>query len=149
VDFGKSGRIVVTDLFNYAMPLIRYDTGDIGVMTKTGEPGKKRLFFPRIEGRKLDFIHSTAGKRLSPHFIDHALRKYDSIDQFQLVQTGKTRYILKLNTVNTSESFYRDVKSTLKKYVGDDALISIEFVHEIPLLSSGKRQFVVNELNLN
>ncbi|MEL7834390.1 hypothetical protein [Fodinibius sp. Rm-B-1B1-1] len=150
VDFGKSGRIVVTDLFNYAMPLIRYDTGDIGVITKVQEPGKEQLlFFQRIEGRKLDFIHSTNGKRLSPHFIDYALRKYDSINQFQLVQTGKTSYTLKLNTFNTTESFCRDIKSALKKYVGDDASISIKFVHEIPLLSSGKRQFVVNELNLN
>lgn len=149
VDLGKSGRIVVTDLFNYAMPLIRYDTGDIGVMTKTGKPGKERLFFSRIEGRKLDFIHSTNGKRLSPHFIDYALRKYDSIDQFQLIQTGEKSYTLKLNMFNTSESFCSDVESTLKKYVGDDASISIKFVQEIPLLSSGKRQFVVNELNLN
>lgn len=32
-----------------------------------------------------------------------------------------------------------------KKYLGDDAMISFEYVSEIPVLSSGKRRFVINE----
>ncbi len=39
------GRIVITDLFNYAQPMIRYDTGDIGIMEypETGRPRLKEI----------------------------------------------------------------------------------------------------------
>ena len=39
---GTLGRIVVTDLFNYAMPMIRYDTGDMGAISVFDINGRKK-----------------------------------------------------------------------------------------------------------
>src|SRR5690606_600549 len=51
---GRLGRIVITDFFNYAMPMIRYDTGDIGSISpdKVGN----KLYLAHVEGRKLDLL---------------------------------------------------------------------------------------------
>jgi phenylacetate-CoA ligase len=51
---GKTGRIVITDLYNFGMPMIRYDTGDIGSIVKDERTGKRVL--SNLEGRKLDLI---------------------------------------------------------------------------------------------
>ncbi|MGI6145720.1 MAG: CoF synthetase, partial [Peptococcia bacterium] len=68
---GELARIVVTDLFNYAMPLIRYDTGDLAVVEKHKKYGN---VITSIEGRKLDFIFNTSGAEISPHSVTVNMR---------------------------------------------------------------------------
>jgi phenylacetate-CoA ligase len=142
---GEYGRIVITDLFNFAMPFIRYDTGDIGTLgydQATGNP-----VFNRIEGRKLDFIYDMNGNMLSPHVIDYAIRSYEGVKQFQFIQIDHGNYKVKINTDN--REIFNEVGAVegLKNYVGKDAKIEVEYVHEIPLLASGKRKIVVNTMS--
>jgi phenylacetate-CoA ligase len=63
VSVGEPGRIVVTDLFNHAMPLIRYDTGDIAVWKKAGECGWDSQVFSSIQGQMIDMIFDTKGNK--------------------------------------------------------------------------------------
>ncbi|MEW7290784.1 CoF synthetase [Aquimarina sp. 2304DJ70-9] len=135
---GERGRIVVTDLHNYAMPLIRYDTGDIGSMD-VGEKGVP--FLTSIEGRKLDLIYNTSGD-LVPSHISYKLCKYGEYKQFQLIQYGEKEYLIKLNTDQKVDE--EKMLLEYKEYLGQDANITIEYVDEIPLLSSGKRREVMN-----
>lgn len=53
---GELGRIVVTDLYNLAFPLVRYDTGDVATMvySENGLPYLENLY-----GRKMDLIYDT------------------------------------------------------------------------------------------
>lgn len=135
---GKRGRIVVTDLHNYAMPLIRYDTGDVGVMEKdeAGVP-----YLKSIEGRILDLIYDTKGN-LIPSHVSYKLCKYGEYKQFQLIQYGVKDYRIRLNTDKKVDE--SKMLSEYKEYFGQDANIIIEYVTEIPLLSSGKRREVRN-----
>lgn len=136
---GELGRIVVTDYFNYGMPIIRYDTGDLGVMSK--EQGRQIL--SNIEGRRTDFIISTTGQLLSPHMITNTMWKFPNIRQFQFIQKTDRHYLMKINCVdNVNENV---IKNEFKNFLGDNALISFEYVQEIPILSSGKRKKIVNE----
>ncbi len=138
VDVGERGRIVITDLHNYAMPIIRYDTGDVGNigMSEDGVP-----YLQSVEGRKLDMIYDTQGN-LVPSHISYKLCKYDDYKQFQLVQYGKRDYLIKLNTDKKVDS--EKMKAEYKEYFGQDANIKIEYVGGIALLSSGKRKEVTN-----
>ncbi len=139
---GEPGRVVITDLFNYAMPIIRYDIGDVAVLNKdeNGMP-----YIERIEGRILDTIYNTQGQVVSSHLAYH-LCKYGDFKQFQLIQSGKKEYIIRLNTENAIKREEALLKE-FKGYLGKDAQIKIEYVTEIPILSSGKRREVTNLYN--
>ncbi|MFC5044934.1 CoF synthetase [Aquimarina hainanensis] len=138
VGMGERGRIIVTDLHNYAMPLIRYDTGDVGAMN-LDEEGNPYIMY--IQGRKLDLIYDTKGK-LVPSHVSYKLCKYGDYKQFQLVQYGIKDYLIKLNTTKKVDE--EKMKEEYKEYFGKDAKITIEYVNDIPLLSSGKRREVRN-----
>lgn len=137
---GQKGRIVVTDLYNYAMPMIRYDTGDIGSMY-TSQDGRKYL--KTVEGRKLDVLYDTKGNIVSSYIMYKNMWKYTEISQYQLIQTGEKDYLFKINCPNgfNKES---QLVAEFKEYLGQDANFQVEYVTEIPLLNSGKRRKTVN-----
>lgn len=145
VENNAMGRIVVTDLFNYGMPIIRYDTGDIGVKSIDE---KNHPILKSIEGRRVDFISNTKGELLSPHTITNSMWFFaDEINQFQFIQNDSKRYTLKLNMKKKEATISQsEILNIFIPYLGKDAIIEIDYVDEIPLLSSGKRKKVVNEM---
>lgn len=146
-DEGDLGRIVVTDLYNFAQPIIRYDTGDIGSITFQTYKGKTRKFLKSVEGRKVDFITDTKGLLVSPHTITNTMWRYQFIKQFQFIQLGVVHYKLVLNTDESHQSKVEGLLTDLKEYIGRDAVIEVEYTDEIPLLNSGKRKKVMNLYN--
>ena len=140
---GTPGRIVITDLFNYCMPMIRYDTGDIGTISQKDVLNYLRPVFKSIEGRKMDLIFDTAGSLVSSFVITNNMWKYTEIDQYQFIQLSPKDYMFK---INISKPFKREPEliAEFTQYFGKDANISVEYVREIPLLDSGKRKKVVN-----
>ncbi|MDW7761964.1 MAG: CoF synthetase [Acidobacteriota bacterium] len=139
----EPGRIVVTDLFNYAMPMIRYDTGDIGVMEKQSTNSDWK-YLSKVEGRKLDLLYDTRGRLVSSYIAYKNMWKYLDIKQYQLIQEGEKEYTFK---INAEKSFNRgdQLIKEFKHILGFDADFKIEYVDEIPLLASGKRKKTVNK----
>ncbi|AXT49814.1 CoF synthetase [Aquimarina sp. BL5] len=142
VENGKPGRIVITDLFNYYVPMLRYDTGDIGI--KDVIDGKP--FFREVSGRKIDVIYNTKDEIITVNLV-LLVNNYPELKQCQLIQKASGTYHFKLNS---EQEFLREQEfiNEFKTYLGEDASISIEYVDEIPLLASGKRRVMVNEMNL-
>ena len=140
---GGIGRIVVTDLFNYGMPFIRYDTGDIGAKTTRIIKGKEVEVFTKIEGRKMDAIFNTKGELISSFTITNSMWSYEELDQYQFIQVGSKEYLFRLNVKKPFLKGDKLIKE-FREYLGNDALINIEYVDEIPLLDSGKRKKVMN-----
>lgn len=143
---GEIGRIVVTDLHNFAMPIIRYDTGDVGRfrLLPNGKADMTRL--ESIEGRLLDQITDTAGRHVSPFVFYKSIWKYDSIRQFQLAQVAKNAYQLRLLIDGQRISTDR-ISNDFLDHLGADADFSVQFVDSFPVLASGKRRQVVNEID--
>lgn len=140
---GETGRIVITDLYNYSMPLIRYDTGDIGAFSETTTNGYYTL--KSIEGRKMDLLYNTNGQQISPHLIHTIFYNYfHLIKQYQFIQEDKNLYTIKLNVLNDFKPHEAALITDLKNDFGQDATIQINYVSEIPLLASGKRKKVLN-----
>ncbi|MDT0558741.1 CoF synthetase [Ichthyenterobacterium sp. W332] len=143
---GEFGRIVVTDLFNYAMPIIRYDTGDIA-RYKLDDDGV--MEFDQIEGRKMDLIYDTKGNIISSFVVYTKFYKYYKLlQQYQFIQQGQKSYEIKLNIHDDDFPFEKDLIADIKSDFGDDAEITLTYVDEIPPLSSGKRRKVVNNYKL-
>jgi phenylacetate-CoA ligase len=143
--YGEMGRVVVTDLFNYCMPLIRYNTGDIAIISPNLKDKKGAPVLEKIEGRKVDLIKNTKGEVITSHIVTVNMWKYSELKQYQFVQTGECKYLFRLNP---RSKFEREEELILefKGYLGEDADIKIEYVNEVPQLASGKRKLVVNEM---
>jgi len=140
---GTPGRIVITDLFNYHMPMIRYDTGDIGVLGSRHLKGADRPVFTSIEGRRMDLLYDSTGSLVSSYVITNNMWKYLEIKQYQFIQTGEKEYLFKLN-VDVPFEREKELVDEFSGYFGEGCSISVEYVKEIPLLDSGKRKKVVN-----
>lgn len=143
VKHGETGRIVITDLFNYAMPLIRYDTGDVGKMEYDTNYG--RIVLKQIDGRKMDMFTNTKGEIISSHIIHHILQ-YPGIDQFQFIEEENGEYIIKIKVLLNFN--FEDGNKICKQYAGyfgEKSIVRIEYVEDIPLLASGKRKLVINK----
>jgi len=143
---GEIGRIVITDLYNHAMPMIRYDTGDIGSIVYIERNGVNKKTITNFGGRRVDMVFDSYGNRLSPHKISNNFWSFPEIKQFQLIQESKIQYTLRLNVEG---AFIRknELKELLQRLLGDEAVLNIEMVEEIPVLASGKRKYIVNNMN--
>jgi phenylacetate-CoA ligase len=143
VKSGERGRIVVTDLFNKAMPLIRYDTGDIGILDTQTIPSSLKC----VEGRKADIIFNTKGEMVSA-FIMTSIVQYDGLKQMQLIQNSKKNYTIKYNG-DLTKNIKNKIVLDYKKFLGEDANLDLVQVDGIPLLNSGKRKLTINNMNNN
>lgn len=142
---GEVGRIIITDLYNYAMPMVRYDTGDVGAWVETEYQGKERRAIGNFGGRVVDMIFDTKGNLISPHAITNAMWEHQGIRQFQFVQKDAKEYLIRINPIQGIVPSQDAIMKTLYKYVGNDAVLRAEVVNEIPVLASGKRRYIVNE----
>lgn len=142
VALGELGRIVITDLYNFATPMIRYDTGDIGSFIIN----KKNNFpmFKTVHGRKSDILKNTKGENINPFVFFNNLYRYPELKQVQFIQKTNKDFIFR---INCKVKFHREAEfvSFFKKHLGNDAEIKVKYVDKIPKLKSGKRKLLVNE----
>ena len=138
---GQLGRLVVTDLYNHSMPLIRYDTSDVGMFAPDNSDNR---YLSAVEGRKMDMVTDTSGTVLSS-FVVYTLfyPYYHLLNQYQFIQEGAKEYTIKLNAKGPFDKEFQLVEA-VKADFGQDARVNIIYVDEIPALASGKRRKVVN-----
>src|SRR5262249_43422103 len=83
----KTGRLLVTDLTNWAFPFIRYENGDSIVSMEGPCPcGRKLSRIKEVIGRLHDFILTASGDLLAGEFFPHLFRFSRGVEQFQIVQ---------------------------------------------------------------
>ena len=146
VGYGVPGRLVCTGFLNYAMPLIRYDTGDSAILSKRKcECG---LNFPVVEsilGRKDDLLITPSGKMVGR--LDPVFKGLAHIKETQIIQESIDK--ISVNIVK-EQGFVDDIAETLKKELkrrmGDDVEISIVYVESIPRTKSGKFRSVISHI---
>jgi len=144
---GEKGRIVATDLFNYAMPFIRYDTGDVGVYSTEACPcGRMLPLMKKILGRTTDILHFKNGAVLSGPSLTLIFKDFD-IKQYQVVQTSDDSMVVRILKGKTySDKDTREIFHVLKKSVGAEVEVKFEFVDNIPSTKSGKWKIVIREV---
>ena len=140
---GEVGRIILTDLYNHAMPMIRYDTGDIGSITYLKQGNSTKRAINNFGGRKMDMIFDCDGNVVYPHVIAEHFEHFPEIKQFQIIQESKKQYRLRVNTEEKILN-HEKLKDIFRQFLGEETHIIIERVEEIPILSSGKRKMMIN-----
>lgn len=144
----RPGEIVVTDLFNYGMPFVRYLNGDVATATsKHCSCGRGLPLLQRVDGRLLDAIRSPAGHLLPGEFFPHMLKDVPGLLRFQVVQRRLDQLELALvRGAGFDESSLGYIRSELAKVVGDSLELRFHFVDDIPLTPSGKSRVTISEL---
>jgi phenylacetate-CoA ligase len=145
----QPGRIVLTSLTNNAMPMIRYDIADIGIMGQdTCACGRKSKYLKKIIGRETDIVKTPAGNNLVCHHFNNVIREIDGIDQYQIIQNeiGSARLILAINSKYNSKKDEPNIISNLSKLSGKGFTIKMEYVESIPLPASGKRRYIISKI---
>lgn len=139
------GRHITTDLWNLAMPFIRYDTQDIIEKSEEDYNTKMHLAsYRQIKGRNSDILVTPSGKFLIVHTFTIFFEYFTEIIQFQVVQSkpDQVRILLVVNNKYDKKT-ETGIAAGLDELIGKDVDIEIKTVTEIPLLPSGKRKFIV------
>jgi phenylacetate-CoA ligase len=144
------GRILITNLHNRAMPLLRYAIGDLGEWGKECACGRGTPVLKSLKGREDDFFVLPSG-RIRSSFSFNLVNKgvpIRGIWEYQMVQENEDlivfRYVPKDGGMPESdrEELIRRLKSACH---GEEVRIDVEQVHRIQRGSTGKLQKIVSK----
>lgn len=150
---GETGRVVLTDLHNFARPFIRYDTGDLALAVAENCPcGRGFPLLGPIEGRSLDCLRTPSGDEISPAILGHFLFVYhdhlEAVRHYQLVQETANRVnLLVVPGEGWDEERRQRLRSDLTHLLGDEMEVDVQVVSEIRPEKSGKRPIIKKVYN--
>jgi phenylacetate-CoA ligase len=143
---GVEGEIVITDLVNYGFPMIRYATGDIGIIgAKPCSCGRCLPVLEKISGRAFDYIPSPSGIKILATHMDGIFDKFPQriIKQIQLFQPAIDQMTVRIvpgpdYTPDFNENVLGLAKSIFAKL---GVNVNLELCDRIMMTKSGKYQF--------
>jgi len=142
------GRILATSLYNYAMPFIRYDTGDIGrIIPDTCGCGRGYRLLKEIMGRSVDILVTPEGKNVHGWFFLYIFWEYcKGIKEYQVVQEKIDKIVIK---IVPEENFDEKQIDKIKEEVRNKSEgwnVEFKFVDKIERTGAGKYKFIINTL---
>lgn len=146
---GEPARVLVTGLLNRAMPLIRYELGDIVVLTDDEcSCGVKLPLMSRIEGRRVDCIRLPSGRLISPYILTEWIRELVGIRQYQIVQEERNRIVVKIvPRYGFDEKLITGWTSHFSEIVGEHVTVEPEVVSSISMEKRAKYRYVMSKVN--
>jgi phenylacetate-CoA ligase len=135
---GKPGRVVVTNFYHSAQPMIRYEQGDVATWAETCSCGKQGPVIKSIDGRIYHLFHKRDGSTFAPLVIDSLRADLDAMFwQFVQIDSGTilVRYKPMTQRSSATENAFIPI---LQNALGDMFDIRFEVINELPLTSSGK-----------
>ena len=144
VGFDEVGDIVITDLRNKAMPLIRYRIGDRGLFrSKPCSCGRTFSLMAPSAGRSSDFIITPNGKKLSPYRFTTAIEKINGLLQYQLIQEDVQSIIVKaIMDERNGPLVLREIQKRIQAVVIEPMDIKVEACKKIDIEENGKFKVV-------
>jgi phenylacetate-CoA ligase len=146
---GEDGEIVVTHLDNWAMPFIRYRTGDVAQFdTRKCKCGRNLSIMKKIQGRTTDFIVSPDGRWQHGLSLVYVVRDIPGVAEFKIIQEAvdDIKVLLKIHETLFPEKGKSQIIEGFKKRMGQGVNIDIEMVDEIKKDASGKYRYVVSKI---
>lgn len=149
---GVEGNILITSLINYAMPLIRYKIGDRGILAAAPQARQSAQILQQVSGRITDNFKTSTGKIVPGEYFIHllgvVLNKGD-IKKFQLLQKKHDLIILKIvmDELDKANFDKTEVINKINLAMAENCVVEIQFVDDIPPLSSGKYRYTISEIH--
>lgn len=148
VPFGEAGEIVVTHLATGEFPFVRYRTGDVGVLAN--EPcscGRGLPVLASVEGRTTDFLTASDGTVLHGLALIYVLRDLPAVKFFRIIQ--ESRHHTRVEVVADQcdrVALQKTIEEPFHQRLGQDVVITIDYVDTITREKSGKYRYVVSKL---
>lgn len=139
---GELGRVVLTDLYNKALPFIRYANGDLAIAKKIVDG--QCVEFASLEGREISALRKTDGTLLSETNIMGRFKKFTDISRYQIIQTASKSYTMHLE--GAPETVDAKCIQELKKIFGEDAEVTVTHTNHIPCGKNGKFKVTISEM---
>ena len=157
VDDGKIGKVVLTNLVNFAMPLIRYEIGDMASLSTENCPcGMSLPLIKNIKGRSIDRVIDENGNVMGDHVLYYLIEdiarkeKLDSVRQIKFIQRARNELIVKIvKGTNFTDTITDFLTSEIHGILGPSFQIRFEFPDQIPVEESGKFRYFISELSLD
>ncbi len=145
---GEEGNVVITDLFNYGMPFIRYVNGDRAVAASEPCPcGRGLTLLKKVTGRRLDLLETPDGRKIPGEFFPHLIKEFPAVRRFQVIQERLESITVKLVSDGGITLADRHLlMEEIRKVAGDEVEIDLQYVNDIPLTRAGKHHVVVQRL---
>ena len=146
---GERGEIVVTELNNHMMPLIRYRLGDFGVLSpKPCDCGRTLPVLEEVTGRAYDLVYNREGQLFHAEYFMYMFEEVKSkglgVRSFQVVQDSYDHFTIRVVPDSTYGEATRElIRQRFRDGYGDYATIDFVEVAEIARRASGKMQLIV------
>ncbi|HON37604.1 MAG TPA: hypothetical protein PLY57_02405 [Deltaproteobacteria bacterium] len=142
---GRTGGLIVTDLLNFGMPLIRYSTGDESTLVNRTCPcGRGLPLLEQITGRSGDMLVSPEGRCVVPAALSQYLigEAPDLVGQIQVIQDRIDHLTIRMtkDPAPTPENMQHQ-KTMIEQLFGPGMRVHFEIVDEMPREKSGKYLF--------
>jgi phenylacetate-CoA ligase len=140
------GNIIVTALNNYAMPLIKFDIGDIGESESIDGTNVKSL--KKLNGRENAHIVRKDGSLIHGELFTHLFYFIDEIKKFQVIQEETDRFSINLETSNEKiqDQTLLKIRQKINEIMMENCTINFNMMKDLPKLKSGKYQFVFSKV---
>ncbi len=147
---GEVGRVVVTPLHNFAMPLLRYEIGDYAEVGGPCSCGRGLPVLRRILGRRQNMLVLPSGEErwplLSSSDIDGLLARAP-VRQYQFVQKNPAEIELRLAVARPLDTGEEEaLRAWVRDKFGHPFDVRLAYVDEIPLTAAGKFEDFVCEV---
>jgi phenylacetate-CoA ligase len=146
---GEAGEIVVTHMATADFPFIRYQTGDVGVLSdRVCECGRSLPILEEVQGRTTDFVVARDGTIMHGLALIYAVRDLPGVEKFKIEQMSLDRTVVQLiagPAVGAAQE--ARIVTDFKARLGQSVQIDIEHVTEIANEKSGKFRYVVSHVN--
>jgi phenylacetate-CoA ligase len=148
---GELGEVLVTNLTNFAMPLIRYQIGDLARPTSaTCECGRGFPLLSEIVGRSSDIISTPDGHYIHGEFFTHLFYGVPGVRKFQVRQKALNDIEILIESDEELPSQFVDkLRAKITDLVGHEVRLTFRRVDNIPLTRSGKHRFTVSDVPLS
>jgi len=146
---GQVGKVIISGLVARAMPLVRYETGDVAeaVAEEPCACGRGLPVVGRVHGRVSDFVMTPDGRMIHGEFFTHLFYGCRCVRGFTLTQNAAGGLVLAVSGDGDGlAAEVRDVVAAMTRRLGAGARLEVRHVSDLPPAPSGKRRFVSSAL---
>ena len=139
------GRVLVTDLLNRSMPLIRYEIGDLATLDSDMRCpcGRSLPLIGNIQGRTSDFLRLPSGRMIAGPSLALLAADMRDVRQVQFIQADPAHVTLKVVAgTGYSQRTEEELRRRMLPYLEQESSLTIVTADSIPSEPSGKYRFV-------